>query len=99
MTPKNIVIGQKINPEKAVRAKELRRNMTEAEKILWERLRANRLSGWHFRRQQVIRGFIVDLYCHAVRFYFMGHLAVVEISKIAAFSVCGAIEQDSARFL
>ena len=65
MTAKNIVIGQKINPEKAIRAKELRSNMTEAEKILWERLRANRLSGWHFRRQQVIRGFIVDFYCHA----------------------------------
>jgi very-short-patch-repair endonuclease len=24
-----------------------------------------RLDGWHFRRQQVIRGFIVDFYCHA----------------------------------
>jgi len=39
--------------------------MTEAEQILWQRLRANRLSGWHFRRQQVIGGFIVDFYCHA----------------------------------
>ena len=28
-------------------------------------LRANRLGGWHFRRQQVIHGFIVDFYCHA----------------------------------
>ncbi len=39
--------------------------MTEAEKLLWEHLRTNRLSGWHFRRQQVIAGFIVDFYCHA----------------------------------
>jgi len=39
--------------------------MTEAEQILWRCLRANRLGGWHFRRQQVIRGFIVDFYCHA----------------------------------
>ena len=37
--------------------------MTPAEKILWEKLRANRL-GVHFRRQQVIAGFIVDFYCH-----------------------------------
>ena len=37
--------------------------MTPAEKILWEELRANKL-GVHFRRQQVIQGFIVDFYCH-----------------------------------
>ncbi|MHB8779066.1 MAG: endonuclease domain-containing protein [Anaerolineales bacterium] len=37
--------------------------MTPAEKILWEELRANKL-GVHFRRQQVIAGFIVDFYCH-----------------------------------
>lgn len=67
MPPKNIVIGQKIDPEKAARARELRRNMTEAEKILWQRLRANQMGGFHFRRQQVIAGFIVDFYCHAAR--------------------------------
>jgi very-short-patch-repair endonuclease len=38
--------------------------MTPAERALWQRLRANRLAGWHFRRQQVISGFIVDFYCH-----------------------------------
>ena len=37
--------------------------MTAAEKMLWEELRANRL-GVHFRRQQIIDGFIVDFYCH-----------------------------------
>ena len=37
--------------------------MTPAEKILWQELRANKL-GVHFRRQQVIEGFIVDFYCH-----------------------------------
>ena len=39
--------------------------MTPAEKILWQELRANKL-GVHFRRQQVIAGFIVDFYCHKV---------------------------------
>ena len=63
--PRNIVIGQKVTSEKVERAKELRRNMTEAEKKLWQCLRANRLNGWHFRRQQVIGGFIADFYCHA----------------------------------
>jgi very-short-patch-repair endonuclease len=37
--------------------------MTPAEKILWQELRGNKL-GIHFRRQQVIAGYIVDFYCH-----------------------------------
>lgn len=63
MPVKNIIPGQKVTREKQERARELRRNMTPAEKILWEELRANKL-GVHFRRQQVIQGFIVDFYCH-----------------------------------
>src|SRR5512140_2057230 len=63
MPIKNIVTGQKVTKEKLQRAQELRRAMTPAEKILWEELRANKL-GVHFRRQQVISGFIVDFYCH-----------------------------------
>jgi very-short-patch-repair endonuclease len=63
MPLKNIVTDQKVTKEKLQRAKELRREMTPAEKILWEKLRANKL-GVHFRRQQVIQGFIVDFYCH-----------------------------------
>ena len=63
MPVKNIIPGQSVTKEKLQRAKELRREMTPAEKILWEELRANKL-GVHFRRQQVIQGFIVDFYCH-----------------------------------
>jgi len=43
----------------------MRRQMTPAEALLWERLRANQLAGLQFRRQQVIDGLIVDFYCHA----------------------------------
>ena len=64
-SPRNIVIGQGASSDKVALAKELRRNMTEAEKVLWQCLRTNRVDGWHFRRQQVIAGFIVDFYCHA----------------------------------
>jgi very-short-patch-repair endonuclease len=64
MPIKNIVIGQKITTEKRQRAKELRQNMTAAEALLWQELRTNKLANWHFRRQQVIDGFIVDFYCH-----------------------------------
>lgn len=62
-----IIRRQPISPLKLQRAKELRQHMTEAEKVLWQALRANRLGGWHFRRQQIIGGFIVDFYCHAAR--------------------------------
>ena len=63
MPVKNIIPSQTVTKEKLQRAKELRRDMTPAEKILWQELRANKL-GVHFRRQQVIAGFIVDFYCH-----------------------------------
>ncbi len=66
MVQKFIVRGQGVSREKIQRAKELRHNMTEAEKALWQHLRANRLDGWHFRRQQIIFGYIVDFYCHAL---------------------------------
>lgn len=63
MPVKNIISGQHVTKEKLQRAKELRRDMTPAEKILWQELRADKL-GVHFRRQQVIAGFIADFYCH-----------------------------------
>jgi len=59
-----IIGGQKVSDAKADRARELRRQMTPEEKLLWTYLRAHRKSGLHFRRQQVIAGFIVDFYCH-----------------------------------
>ncbi len=62
--PRNIIIGQKVISDKVERAREMRRHPTAAEATLWEALRANRLEGWHFRRQQVIQGFVVDFYCH-----------------------------------
>ena len=64
MKPRNIIIGQKVSPEKIKRAKELRQKMTPAEKTLWEHLRAKRFHSLKFRRQQIIEGFIVDFYCH-----------------------------------
>ena len=65
-TKQNIVIGQRVAPDKVAQAQRLRQQMTEEEKRLWRRLKGNRLAGLHFRRQQVIDGFIVDFYCHAV---------------------------------
>ena len=60
----NIVRGRH-TPEKRALARRLRENMTPQERRLWAQLRANRLHGWPFRRQQIIDGFIADFYCHA----------------------------------
>lgn len=65
--PTNIIVGQYVDPDKQHFAKQLRRTMTQAERLLWEVLRANRFHGLRFRRQQVTHGYIVDFYCHALR--------------------------------
>ena len=64
MPVKNIIRGQSVSYEMHERAKKLRREMTSAEKILWKELRANKLQGLHFRRQQIIHGYFPDFYCH-----------------------------------
>jgi very-short-patch-repair endonuclease len=61
----HLIRGQKPDPHKTVFARQLRRDITPAESHLWQHLRGNRLRGLHFRRQQVIHGFIADFYCHA----------------------------------
>jgi very-short-patch-repair endonuclease len=47
------------------RAKVMRANPTDAERVLWARLRNKQLGGHKFRRQHVMRPFIVDFYCAA----------------------------------
>ena len=37
--------------------------MTDAEKLLWSRIRGKQLKGVHFYRQKTIGNFIVDFYC------------------------------------
>jgi very-short-patch-repair endonuclease len=64
MPVKNIVRGQKVSAKQLENAKELRREMTPAEKILWKHLKGNKLNGLHFRRQQIVHGYFADFYCH-----------------------------------
>ena len=45
------------------RARELRREQTEAERALWDRIRARRLGGFKFRRQFPIGPYIADFCC------------------------------------
>lgn len=47
-------------------AKDLRRNMTDAESLLWNHLKAG-VNGLKFRRQHPIGIYIADFYCHKLR--------------------------------
>jgi len=41
----------------------LRKNMTNAENIMWLKLRRKQLKGHQFYRQKIIGNYIVDFYC------------------------------------
>ena len=44
-------------------AKGMRRKSSDAERLLWQQLRAHRLLGYKFRRQVVVEPYIVDFVC------------------------------------
>jgi very-short-patch-repair endonuclease len=55
------------SPDIIEKAAQLRKNMTNAENILWEFLRKHKVIGLRFRRQHPISLFIADFYCHAIK--------------------------------
>ena len=55
------------NRELMKRARVLRSNLTQAEVILWSRLRSKKVDGYKFRRQQPIFDYVVDFYCHELK--------------------------------
>ena len=44
--------------------RELRKESTEAEKLLWTELRNRKLNGLKFRRQHPLDKFVADFYCN-----------------------------------
>jgi very-short-patch-repair endonuclease len=60
-------------------ARDMRNNMTDAEKILWAKLRNRKLSGYKFRSQHPIYRYILDFYCH---------------EKLLAIEIDGDIHKD-----
>jgi len=46
-------------------SRDLRNNMTDAEQLLWQKLRRKQILGLQFYRQKPILNFIVDFYCSA----------------------------------
>ncbi len=81
-----ITRNQFVTREKLQLARDLRRAMTPQEKILWHALRRDASGAPHFRRQQVIAGYIVDFYCAsatlAVEIDGDSHLGTVDYDKI-----------------
>ena len=51
------------NPELKEFARELRRNMTLSEVLLWNELKQKKILGYDFDRQRPIGNYIVDFYC------------------------------------
>ena len=49
------------------KAKELKHPMTEAERLLWDKIRNRKLHGLKFRRQHPLHYYIADFYCHEKR--------------------------------
>jgi very-short-patch-repair endonuclease len=76
------------SPRIKARAKELRKRMTPAEKVLWQVLRKNQRSHFYFRRQHPISRFIVDFYCHELKL-------VVEVDGGYHFSEEQKLEDDN----
>ena len=54
-------------PGAHARARDLRRNMTAAERRIWQILRSQQMQGYKFRRQLPIGRYIVDFACHEAR--------------------------------
>jgi very-short-patch-repair endonuclease len=53
----------KVDPKTRRRAKELRRELTDAERILWSRIKGRQLGGWMFRVQHPVEPYILDFAC------------------------------------
>jgi very-short-patch-repair endonuclease len=49
------------------RARQMRKDPTPAEELLWSRLRRNLIDGNHFRRQHTIGPAVPDFYCGAAK--------------------------------
>jgi very-short-patch-repair endonuclease len=70
-------------------ARELRKNMTDAERHLWSRIRRKQLKNYQFYRQKNIGNYIVDFYCPAAKL-------IVEVDGGQHF-VKENIQEDRAR--
>lgn len=55
------------NPKLKDNSRTLRTNMTDAEQVLWYRIRRKQIQNVQFYRQKPLLSFIVDFYCPAAK--------------------------------
>ena len=77
------------NKELREASRKLRRNMTNAERLLWSKLKGKQLRSLQFNRQKPIGNYIVDFYCLKARL-------VIEIDGGQHYSYDGK-QKDSVR--
>jgi len=65
-------------------SRELRKNMTEAENLLWSKIRRKQLKGYQFYRQKIIGNYIVDFYCPKANL-------IIELDGSQHYSVKGEV--------
>ena len=70
-------------------SRDLRNNMTEAEKKLWYRIKSKQINNLNFNRQKIIGNYIADFYCHQLKI-------VIEIDGGQHYMKDG-LERDKAR--
>jgi very-short-patch-repair endonuclease len=70
-------------------ARELRKNMTDAEWRLWHRIKKRQLKNQLFLRQKIIGNHIVDFYCHRANL-------IIELDGGQHYSESG-IKKDESR--
>ena len=58
---------ERYNPKLKENSRTLRSNMTDAEQVLWHRIRRKQIQNVQFYRQKPLLSFIVDFYCPATK--------------------------------
>jgi very-short-patch-repair endonuclease len=87
----------KVSSKLRSNARALRRNSTDAERILWSELRDHRLNGAGFRRQVPVGNYIADFMCHAAKMvieldggqHFSDHAEQVDSARSAVIEAKG----------
>jgi very-short-patch-repair endonuclease len=57
-----------LDPNLLAFARQLRQTQPDAESLMWALLRDRRLAGFKFRRQHPVEPYVLDFYCHKVKF-------------------------------
>lgn len=59
-------MNKKLDPQLLIFAKSMRHTATDAKHLMWQLLRAKHFMNLKFRRQYVIKPYILDFYCHEI---------------------------------